>query len=235
MSLCPGESPGRAVAVFPFLKTTEPIRLGTFTFRSTEDTTDLDDEDAMHLQEIGAMLFLKDDLRIRSASYAMLPALDLDQAEDAFRSELERIQAIVAYCYSAPRHTFGDLFLHFEHASLAIFSPEPVTTFLVRPDHHVVPIGDSPPLTSDQWHRVLGYHGRYNFCHPFWVAKGSRLYPPVPHITLNDSQNLGYDMERAFTEGPQHHLLPVLLQRPTADGSERVLTAINWYNRANAY
>jgi hypothetical protein len=235
MSLRPGESPGRAVAVFPFLKTTEPIRLGTLTFRSTNDITDLDDEDAVHVQEIAGMLFLKDDLRIRSASYTMLPTLDLDKTEDASLSELERIQAIVAYCYSAPRHTFGDLFFHFEHASLAIFSPEPVTTFLVRPDHQVVQIGDPPPLLPDEWHRVLGYQGRYNFCHPFWVAKGSRLYPPVPHLALNDSQNLAYDLERAFTEGPQHHLLPVLLHCPTTAVSERVLTAISWYNRANAY
>lgn len=77
----------------------------------------------------------------------------------------------------APRHTFGDLFFHFEHASLAIFSPEPVTTFLVRPDHHVFPIGDSLHLSTDEWHRVPGYQGLYNFCHPFWVARGSRLYP----------------------------------------------------------
>jgi hypothetical protein len=234
MSLRPGESPGRAIAVFPFLKTTEPIRLGSVTFRSTDDTSDLGEQDAIHVHEIAAMLFLQDDLRIRSASYAMLPVLDLDNSDAAF-TELERIQAIVAYCYSAPRHTFGDLFFHFEHASLAIFSPEPVTTFLVRPDHHVIRVGDLPPLSPDEWHRVAGYQGRYNFRHPFWVVNGSRLYPPVPHITLNDGQNLAYDLERAFREGPQHQLLPILLQRSATDVSERIFTAISWYNRANAY
>jgi hypothetical protein len=82
---------------------------------------------------------------------------------------------------------------------------------------------------------VNGYQGRYNFRQPFWVAKGSRIYPSVPHISLNDSQNLAWNLAEAFREGPQHHLLPKLIQKPTTEISERVLTAIGWYNRANSY
>jgi len=63
----------------------------------------------------------------------MLPPLDFDRAEPLLK-ELEHVQAIVAYCYSAPHPTFGDPFFHYEQASLVIFSPEPVTTFLVRPE-----------------------------------------------------------------------------------------------------
>jgi hypothetical protein len=74
MTLRPGEARGRAIAVFPFLKTSEPVRLGDFTFRSTDDTTDLSREDSDHVREVADMLFLQDDLRIRSAAYAMLPA-----------------------------------------------------------------------------------------------------------------------------------------------------------------
>lgn len=234
MTLRPGEVPGRAIAVLPFLKTTDPIQLGSFSFRSTDDTSDLEKGDASNVREIADMLFLKDDLRIRSAAYAMLPQLDLDEVDPGVVLELERIQAIIAYCYSAPRHTFGDIFLHFEHASLAIFSPQPVTTFLVRPDHHVTPAGDLPSLEADEWHRVPGYEGRYNFRNPFWVARGSRLYPPVPHISLNDSQNLAWDLGRAFSEAPQHHLLPTLIQEPLSENATRAVTAIRWYNRANS-
>jgi hypothetical protein len=235
MSLRPGETPGRGIAVFPFLKTTNPIQLGSFEFRSTDDTVDLPEDDAVHVREIADMLFLKDELRIRSASYAMLPPLDLDAAESSVLVELTRIQAIVAYCYSEPRHTFGDLFFHSEHASVAILSPEPVSTFLVRPDHHVVPVGDVPPLEADEWHHVPGYRGRYNFRHPFWAVKGSRLYPPVPDIGLNDGQNLAWDLGRAFTEAPKHQLLQTLLQEPLSETSDRAVTAIGRYNRANSY
>jgi hypothetical protein len=235
MTLRPGETPGRAIAVFPFLKTTQPIPLGAFTIRSTDDTAGLEAEDALHVREIAGMLFLQDDLRIRSGTYALLPALDLDRPEpEPCLRQLEQIQAVVAYCYSAPHPTFGTPFFHFEQASLAVFSPEPVTTFLVRPDHHVEPVDENAGLTPDEWHRVPGYQGRYNLRQPFWVTKGSRLYPPVPHLGLNIAQNLGHDLDRDFTEGPQHQLLPALLRKPATETSERVLTAIGWYNRANS-
>jgi hypothetical protein len=233
MTLRPGETPGHAIAIFPFLKTREPVRLGNFDFRSTDDTKGLSEEDSASVRETAEMLFLQDDLRIRTAVYAMMPSLDLDNDEQCLR-DLEHIQAIVAYCYSAPRQAFGDLFFHFEHASLAVFSPEPVSIFLVRPAHHVEPLNKNFSLAPDQWHRVPGYQGRYDFRHPFYVAKGSRLYPPVPHIALNISQDLAADLLGYFAEAPKYRLLPELLRLPMTATAERVLTAITWYNRANA-
>lgn len=136
MTLRPGEVPGPAIAVFPFLKTREPIRLGSLTFRSTDDVEGLGEKDSARVREIADMLFLQDDLRIRTATYAQLPPLYFT-ADDPTLRELGHIQAIIAYCYSAPRFTFGDLFFNFEQASLAIFCPELVSKFLVRPDHNV--------------------------------------------------------------------------------------------------
>lgn len=234
MTLRPGEEPGRAIAVFPFLKTSEPIRLGSLLFRSTDDTSGLEPEDAAHVREVTDMLFLKDDFRIRSSCYAMLEPIDLDNAHPAVL-QLQRIQAIIAYCYSAPRHTLGDIFFHFEHASLAIFSPQSVTTFLVRPDNHVLPAAELPAFEADEQHWVTGYEGRYNFRNPIWVAKGSRLYPPVPHMFINDGQSLAADLARAFAEAPQHHLLPTLIEEPLSEIARRAMTAIEWYNRANSY
>jgi Apea-like HEPN len=231
MTLRPGEVPGRAIAVFPFLKTRSPISLGNFTFRSIDDTVGLDAEDSAHVREIADMLFLQDDLRIQSAAYTILPALDLDKTEPCVR-ELGRIQAIVAFCYSHPHPTFGKPFLAFEHSSLAILSPEPVSIFLVRPEHHVTATGSNTKLDQDEWHRVAGYYGRYNFRHPFWVAKNSRLYPPVPNIGLNHSQDLAYDLGNCF-ESPRYRLLPALLSEPVSTTEERVLTAVSWFNRAN--
>jgi hypothetical protein len=77
------------------------------------------------------------------------------------------------------------------------------------------------------------YQGRYNFRHPFWVIKGSRLYPPVPHICLNISQDLASDLGHYFSEAANHHLLLELLREPPAETALRVLRAIAWYNRAN--
>ena len=66
------EARERAIAVFPFLKTTAPVEIGSFKFRSTDDREGLTAAESVHVEEIAAMLFLKDDLRIRTASYAML-------------------------------------------------------------------------------------------------------------------------------------------------------------------
>jgi hypothetical protein len=234
MMLRPGETPGRAIAVFPFLKTSEPIRLGSFTFRSTDDVSGLEPDDAAHVRDVADMLFLQDDLRIRSASYALLPVLDLGKSDCAVLKELECLQAVVGYCYSAPHSTMGKPFFNFEQSSLVVFSPEPVSIFLVRPEHLVMPACDAEPLPQDEWHRVSGYQGRYNFRHPFWAAKGSRVYPPVPHVGLNISQDLAPNLLQAFTEAPKHYLLPQLLSPGASEAADRVLTAINWYNRANS-
>lgn len=231
--LRPGDERGRAIAVFPYLKTTHPITLGSFTFRSTADTGQLSEEDSAHVKEIAEMLFLKDDLRIRSATCAILPVVDLDEGGDIIR-ELERIQAIIAYCYSSLHQIFSDPFLKFEHASLAILSPEPVSIFLVRPDYHVEQTSQWTHLTEDSAHNVKGYYGRFNFSEPFWVVKGSRLYPPVPHITLNISQDLSCDLNRCFGEVPHHHLLPGLLREPNTATARRVFRSLAWYNHANS-
>jgi hypothetical protein len=157
--------------------------LGSFVFRSTEDSTGLSDDDSAHFKEIADMLFLQDDLRIRSPTHAILPTLNLDNDEPCLK-ELEHIQSIVAFCYSHPHPTLGHPFLTFEHASLAIFSPEPDSIFLVRPEHRVTQVAAPTKLAQDEWDRVSGYQGRYNFRHPFWVVRNSRLYPPVPHIFI---------------------------------------------------
>lgn len=232
--LRPGEVSGHAVAVFPFLQTRDPIVLGSFVFRSTDDTADLDPGDSARVREIADMLYLQDDFRIQSASYALLPALDLDKEEvESAVTELERIQAIVAFCYSHPHQTFGDPFFAFEHSSLAIFSPEPVSIFMVRPDYHVAATGSTTELKQDEWNRVAGYYGRYNFAHPFWVVKNSRVYPPIPHIVLNHSQNLAHDIGTCF-HSERYGLLPQLLKPRRNRAEERVLKAIRWFNRANA-
>ena len=230
MTLRPGESPGRAIAVFPFLKTSGPITLGNFTFRPTDDTSILAKEDTAHVREIADMLFLQDDLRIESATYTVLPPLDLDRDEQVLE-DLKRIQSVVAFCYSHPHPTFGIPFFSSDQASLALFSPEPVSIFLVRPEHNVKPAHPPAELSQDEWNRVQGYYGRYNFRHPFWVVKDSRVYPHIPHIGLNHSQDLANDLGRCF-ESPTYHLLPRLVSE-RGPMAERVLKALAWFNRAN--
>lgn len=219
-------------SVFPFLKTSGPVSIGQLTFRSTDTTDGLSAEQAACVNEIADMLFLKDNLRIKSASYAVVPFVDLNRSTTDIE-HLVNVQAVVAYCYALPRHEFGDLFLSSEHASMAIFTPSRVSAYLVRPDSHVVAIQSFPDLVIDDRGEVEGYAGLYNFRHHFWVAKGSRIFGPKPDLILNRAQDLCSDLERIAEARVDHRLLSKLLRKPDSQISSRIFTAIRWFNTAN--
>lgn len=223
-------------AVFPFLKTSAAVTIGGITFRSTADTTGLSADQARHVNEIADMLFLQDHLRIRSASYARVPFVNLDGPDDvsATVEDLADLQAAVAYCYASPHPVFGDPFSRYEHASLALFSPGRVSICVVRPEHHVDWIGPENLLEKDHREEVEGYRGLYNFKHHFWVTKGSRLYPPIPHIGLNIAQDMAADLGQFLLESSHYSLLLRLFQKPKTAVSERILGAIDWFNSANS-
>ncbi|MFN3458343.1 MAG: hypothetical protein ACK4Z8_12280 [Novosphingobium sp.] len=88
------------------------------------------------------MLFLKDDLRIASATFAIVDPVDVDHPS-AQLDLLSDIRAVVAYAYSSPHEVFDDILLTPEEASLVVMSPGEVSKFLVYPDHHVVPLEGS--------------------------------------------------------------------------------------------
>jgi hypothetical protein len=219
-------------AVFPFLKTKDKLSIGGLTFRSSEDTDGLAPEQAECVRQISEMLFLQDNFRIKSASYAVLPFVDLTH-EPVDLQHIRNVQAVVAYCYALPRHEFGDLFLSSEHASMAILTPSKVSIYLVRPDFHVDVTGPVFDLGADEHGQVDGYAGLYNFRHYFWAAKGSRLYGPKPHITLNHSQSLGIDIARFLQGRTDYRLLIKLLDKPETSSSLRIFTALRWFNEAN--
>jgi len=219
-------------AVFPFLKTDVKVQIGNLTFRSTNDTEGLSQEQAVCLNEIANMLFLQDDFRIKSAAYSVIPYINIDRPP-SYIEYLRNLQAFVAYCYASPRHEFGDIFLSSEPASMALFTPGNVSVFLVRPDFHVDAVQLIPELVPDQRHEVPGYVGLYNFRHPFWVVTGSRLYGPIPRMTLNHSQDLSYDLDRSAMTRTDYRLLSELLRKPPTEMSSRIFTAVQWFNAAN--
>jgi hypothetical protein len=109
--------PTYSFAIFPFLKTRRPVSIGGYTFRSTDDKSGLNESQAKHLEEIAAMMFLQDGFRIRSGSYALVPHLTLERSYKSIEEELERLQSVIAYCYSSPNETSGRPFFAFERKS----------------------------------------------------------------------------------------------------------------------
>jgi hypothetical protein len=221
-----------SIAVFPFLKTHNDVSIGGLTFRSTERTDGLTPCQANSVADVSRMLFLQNDLHIKSASYAVVPIVDpLRRFPDI--EHLSNVQAVVAYLYASPHEIFGDVFLTSEHASLALFTPGQVPFSLVRPDFHVSAVDGGSDLSPDKRGMVPGFSGLYNFRHPFWAARGSRIYGPQPHLTLNHAQDLSNDVWSATSGRPDYaYLFQRLLSPPTA-ASSRIFTAVQWFNAAN--
>jgi hypothetical protein len=224
--------PQFAIAIFPFLKTTSPVRIGGYSFRSTTDLEGLPPDQAETIVELAGMLFAQDDLRIKSASYAVLPGIEVHSG-DLRLNHLANLRDVVSYLYAAPHDVFENVFLSPEETSLVLFTPSRVSIFLTRPEHHTESIATGPKPESDQHDYIPGYNGLYNFRHAFWVEPGSRLYGPKPHMTLNISQNLSIDLEHRMARRPYHHLLLDLLEKPETSTSRRIFSALRWFNAAN--
>jgi len=223
-----------AVAIFPFLKTSAPVRIGNYIFRSTSDVEGLLPNQTKAVGELAQMLFAQDDLRVRSASYAILPPLEVHSG-DRRLVELARLRDIVAYFYSAPHEVFDQVFLAPEEISLALFTPSRVSVFLTRPSYHTQSVADTSNQKEepDPFHYVPGYNGLYNFRHAFWVEPGSRVYGPKPHMGLNISQDLSIDLGYRMTGRPDFDLLLALMEKPDTPMSLRIYSALHWFNAAN--
>ncbi len=219
------------IAIFPCLKTSGSIPIGEYTFRSTTDVSGLPDDQAAAVSEVAAMLYARDDVRIAQASYAITEPLGVFRPGPVIE-RLDRVRAVVGYLYSGAHPIFGDAFMPFEFASMAIIQPANVSTFLVRPDHGTILPPPPEGFVADEFYNTPGYEGNYNR-RPVWLAKGSRLYGGHPDTPLNIAQDLYSDIGGHRGEGPSRGLLLELLQRPITPFGERIFTALDWYNDAN--
>ena len=121
-----------------------PVKIGPYTFQSTNDPSGLSISDVANLAEITDMLFfLRDDFKIRVASFSAIPQVELDRETEELEV-LRNVQAVVAFAYAEPHAVFGNPFLSFENASMVIFTPKPVSIHLLQTDYNVIRAG--PPI-----------------------------------------------------------------------------------------
>tara|TARA_R110000772_G_scaffold207017_1_gene317583 strand:+ start:2017 stop:3546 length:1530 start_codon:yes stop_codon:yes gene_type:complete len=228
-----GDESAFSVAIFPYLKTSGPISIGTSCFRSTDDLQDLPPDQTKAVQEITRMLFVKDHLRVVSGSYAIVPHVDPNRPGNDLDRLIE-LQAVVAYLYSQPHEVFDSLLLTPEDCTLHLLTQAKVSKFLVRPEHHTVSACPDIVLEpSDEHHFLQGYQGLFNLRRPFWVEAGSRIYPSVPHVTLNISQDMVSNLDVQRHEHGDILSPMQLLTDPESSTAKRILTALHWYNFAN--
>src|SRR5262249_10464193 len=149
---------------------------------------------------------------VESGTYAVVPRVrhaigPLDQRLE----QLRLVQAAVAFVYSYSGRPDGRPYLEFEHATMVVLTPALVPTMLVgqrRSNEH-----EQPPKRTEL---VSGFEGIYNFVHHFWAATGSRVYPPLPHLTINLGQDLSSDWEQ-ICEIAWYQLLFKTLSTPASE------------------
>ena len=118
-----------SIVVFPYLKTSGPVRFGPYEFRSTEDLEGLGKAEMTAVTEVTAMLYTQNNMRVRSASYAVIPQIHVSGVFQ-IPEMLKRMHTLVAYLYGTPNDQFGDPFLGYECATLLVLTPEPSEPFL---------------------------------------------------------------------------------------------------------
>jgi hypothetical protein len=219
-----------SITILPYLKTSSPVSIGGIEFRSTDDTSGLPSAVSTFLRQLAPMIFLKDDFRVASASYAVLPYIDLDEIGESLDS-LQRVISVIAYCYAAPHPTLDHTFLKAEHATCIVSTPSMVSLLDVQPQHHVTP---KPTVVENVTDKVSGLRCLSNFKHHFSVTAASRIYPPVPDMWLNISQDLAADFGQSFPASRSYGAFLLLLHHPQNPIADRIFTAVKWFNLSNS-
>ena len=220
-------------AFFPYLKTLKPVHYQELVIRSSDDPTGLPSDAVQHLENLRSMFFLRDNLRIQKMSYAFHASKDKKSIVD-FVQRLVEFQALVCFIYSAPHPTSGDPFLRYEHSSLYFLQPKKISKHLILNDYNVDILPEVECLEIDEKEEVEGYEGRLNNRSYFWVAKGSRIFPPAVSLWLNISQDLFADVKYRMKQSRRYRsvLEYFTTKKESSTLDERILTAITWYNRS---
>jgi hypothetical protein len=96
-----------SIAIFPYLKTSGPVRFGPYMFRSTDNLEGLSEVQAAAVTEVTRMLYTQNS--VRSASYAVIPQVHVSGVFQ-IPEVLKRMHSLVAYLYGTPNDQFGDPF-----------------------------------------------------------------------------------------------------------------------------
>jgi hypothetical protein len=225
-------------AIFPYLKTSKPIKLRGINFFPSENLKNeelLPDLAKSHLATLFGLFYLQNDVRVTKLLYTYAV---LDQDIEKFNSLIRRLRearTVLGYFYTSPHFPSGDPFISYEHSDLYIFLPGKVSTFTLGLELNNEKQNDSEiaDVISHRLHEVDGYRGSVNIQTEVYTAKGCRLYPSVHNFGLNISQDVYHDFrrDRAYSSWP---LKQIMIASSVEDEpfEQRIFTAMEWYNRS---
>ena len=217
----------------PYLKISDPIKIGKYIFRDCSDSTDLSSEDGNKLSKISKMFYLKDELRIASFAYTIAPITDLRRRLPDVEY-LRKIRNIVGFLYASPVSPFNTPFLSSESASMIVLVPDEVERTIARPDCNVV---DEKKDVYDELDRSAGYMVLTEFDSFSFITEATRLYPASHEIFFNYQQNLSVDLRTVLSDPSSSYSLLLKLLDQSGDASilDRYFTSLHWYNVATRH
>jgi len=228
----------------PYLTCRKKFRVRGIEFRNSEDVDDLPGATKDHLITLREMFFLQENVRLKGFACASLQLPSGEPERSRQSRHIYEAHLLIAYLYSSP-HPSGGVFLPFESSSLFTFtlgdSPPgsgSVPSSLVWQGEHlgdrVSILGQPESKKPRDW--IPGYVGTRNENEMFWVAKGSRIYPESPHVAINFSQELSFDIERFLSQPHNWALRPFYqYERDMNDMPEvqnRLFVGLEWYLRS---
>lgn len=228
--------------LLPYLACKSRCTVRGIEFRSAGDLADVPPNAAADLQMLCDMFYLQHDAQLKNfACAAVCVPPEADKRQRQLRHVYEA-HLLIAYLNSAP-HRFGGVFLPYECSSLYQFTrgdshgSGSIPGSLVWQGDHVpdrVQLTRSAGQSSEDW--VSGFVGIRNATEMFWVAEGSRIFPPAAHVTLNVSQDLAPMLEM-FLAQPWNWGLRQLYHSATdmtdlREVQDRIFVGLEWYLRS---
>lgn len=221
-------------AVFPYLKTSEPVRFRSITLWPIEESSRLPANAVSDLETLRSMFFLQSNQKIQAMSYAFCAddAADTDLSE--FLGDLYELRELLAYLYSSPHESLGDPFLRNEHSSFFLMRPKRFFRTLIDAEYNAMQLGPDEHPQADERGEVAGFECEVDGRSTTWVTTGSRIYPPCVRLWLNISQDLRRDTDRLPASGRYGPVWSYFLSRrgKPSELYGRLLTALRWYNRS---
>ena len=221
----------KCLVIFPYLKTRDRFIIGGFEFRSTDDIADLPSDESDSIKNIVQMLYIQDDIRIKSATFAIAPITD-NLKELPNVEVFEKIGLVIGYLYASPNNQLNNIFLHSINSSILIVKPKNVSRYLVFPEINSILPEHKDTLQYTPIGDTQGYEYIFNFQKYSWTTKLGRIYPPGSDVHMNKFQDLSRDIARATNERPDFKILTDLTETSDNGSTDNIFTALRWYNKS---
>lgn len=194
-----------------------------------EKNQEIDEDCKARLRLLFPMFFQINDIRIPEMTYTCVHVeVNPGKTSDTL-SRLREACILIGFIYLKPFFPSGSPYFLREHADLYLFHETRISKFLLGQTDELIP---QPERYDPQKYEVAGYEGLLNWHSYFWVAAGSKIYPSLPYIGLNESQDIYRDL-KPIEYRPQIISLQYLINgEEEADKKTmlRIFTALEWYN-----